>query len=154
MPGAHAAGALVGKAREDVRDTDTNWSGGDGSGGGGGGDAALEGAVTLAGVVPNATVLATKTRPKRVVLLGSDGSRRAFLLKGRDDLRADERLMQVWGRTMWWCRRVGGWCGAWEGQLLMGWPAAYGVSWKPGGRWNVGMQAGMGCPGSQREDGM
>jgi PI-3-kinase-related kinase SMG-1 len=39
-------------------------------------------------------VLPTKTRPKRLRLLANDGSVHAFLLKGRDDLRVDERLMQ------------------------------------------------------------
>jgi hypothetical protein len=39
-------------------------------------------------------VLPTKTRPKRLLMLASDGSIHAFLLKGRDDLRVDERLMQ------------------------------------------------------------
>lgn len=39
-------------------------------------------------------VLPTKTRPKRLLMLASDGSVHAFLLKGRDDLRVDERLMQ------------------------------------------------------------
>jgi hypothetical protein len=40
-------------------------------------------------------VLPTKTRPKRLLMLASDGSIHAFLLKGRDDLRVDERLMQL-----------------------------------------------------------
>jgi PI-3-kinase-related kinase SMG-1 len=39
-------------------------------------------------------VLPTKTRPKRLLLMASDGTVHAFLLKGRDDLRVDERLMQ------------------------------------------------------------
>lgn len=39
-------------------------------------------------------VLPTKTRPKRLLMLASDGSIHAFLLKGRDDLRVDEHLMQ------------------------------------------------------------
>jgi PI-3-kinase-related kinase SMG-1 len=39
-------------------------------------------------------VLPTKTRPKRLLMQASDGSVHAFLLKGRDDLRVDERLMQ------------------------------------------------------------
>ncbi|KAL6760911.1 hypothetical protein V8C86DRAFT_1010253 [Haematococcus lacustris] len=51
--------------------------------------------VTIASVSPRLTVLPTKTRPKRLELVGSDGLSRVFLLKGRDDLRCDERLMQV-----------------------------------------------------------
>jgi phosphatidylinositol kinase/protein kinase (PI-3 family) len=56
-----------------------------------------EDAVTVEGVGPLVLPLATKTRPKKVVLAGSDGRQRAFLLKGREDLRMDERLMQVGG---------------------------------------------------------
>ncbi|EWM21711.1 serine threonine-protein kinase smg1-like protein [Nannochloropsis gaditana] len=41
------------------------------------------------------TVLKTKTRPKKLSLLGSDGREYTYLLKGRDDLRLDERLMQL-----------------------------------------------------------
>jgi len=51
--------------------------------------------VTIAGVFPTLAALPTKTRPKRLELLGSDGAKYVFLLKGRDDLRMDERLMQV-----------------------------------------------------------
>jgi PI-3-kinase-related kinase SMG-1 len=51
--------------------------------------------VTIAGVFPTLSALPTKTRPKRLELLGSDGAKYVFLLKGRDDLRMDERLMQV-----------------------------------------------------------
>ena len=46
-------------------------------------------------VLPDMVALPTKTRPKRLMLLGSDGVRYTYLLKGRDDLRADERIMQV-----------------------------------------------------------
>eukprot|EP00198_Chlamydomonas_reinhardtii_P004149 XP_001693485.1 phosphatidylinositol 3-kinase-related protein kinase [Chlamydomonas reinhardtii] len=53
------------------------------------------GGVSVAGVSSEVTALATKTRPKRVALLGSDGGSYGFLLKGREDLRMDERLMQV-----------------------------------------------------------
>lgn len=63
----------------------------------GGGDGLSDdgsGGLTLAGVSPDVLVLGTKTRPKRLQLLASDGSRHTFLLKGRDDLRVDERLTQ------------------------------------------------------------
>jgi PI-3-kinase-related kinase SMG-1 len=53
------------------------------------------GYVTIMGVHPHLTAIPTKTRPKRIVLLGSDGCDHIFLLKGRDDLRMDERLMQI-----------------------------------------------------------
>jgi PI-3-kinase-related kinase SMG-1 len=51
--------------------------------------------VELASVGPAVRVLPTKTRPKRVVLHGSDGQQYQYLVKGREDLRIDERLMQV-----------------------------------------------------------
>jgi PI-3-kinase-related kinase SMG-1 len=77
----------------------------DGAGGDGDGDedssaGAAAGAgdaggwLSIAAVAPHALALPTKTRPKRLRLLASDGSVHAFLLKGRDDLRVDERLMQ------------------------------------------------------------
>eukprot|EP00775_Hariotina_reticulata_P008457 gene8457-8641_t len=48
----------------------------------------------IAAFDPTVLVLPTKTRPKRLRLLASDGSAHTFLLKGRDDLRVDERVMQ------------------------------------------------------------
>jgi hypothetical protein len=39
------------------------------------------GAVTVAGVEPVVTILKTKTRPKKLALLGSDGRRYTYLLK-------------------------------------------------------------------------
>ncbi|KAK9805272.1 hypothetical protein WJX72_010214 [[Myrmecia] bisecta] len=52
------------------------------------------GVVTVAKVDAHVGVLATKTRPKKLRLTGSDGRVYPFLLKGREDLRMDERLMQ------------------------------------------------------------
>lgn len=49
----------------------------------------------IAGIQDKATVLKTKTRPKKLVFLGVDGSQRTFLLKGREDLRVDQRIMQL-----------------------------------------------------------
>lgn len=43
--------------------------------------AAEAGAVTVAGVAPVVTILKTKTRPKKLALLGSDGRRYMYLLK-------------------------------------------------------------------------
>jgi hypothetical protein len=51
--------------------------------------------LTIEAFGPTALALATKTRPKRIRLLASDGSLHDFLLKGRDDLRMDERIMQI-----------------------------------------------------------
>ena len=41
------------------------------------------------------TVISSKQRPRKLTILGSDGSKHAFLLKGHEDLRQDERVMQV-----------------------------------------------------------
>lgn len=41
------------------------------------------------------TVLQSKQRPRRMSILGSDGHEYHFLLKGHEDLRQDERVMQV-----------------------------------------------------------
>lgn len=43
----------------------------------------------------NMIVIASKQRPKRVLVNTSDGRRQEFLLKGREDLRLDERVMQL-----------------------------------------------------------
>ncbi|KAL7682028.1 putative serine/threonine-protein kinase ATM [Plasmopara halstedii] len=40
------------------------------------------------------TVLRTKTRPKSLEVIGSDGKTYSYLLKAREDLRLDERIMQ------------------------------------------------------------
>lgn len=64
------------------------------------------GALTVCGVAPKVSALATKTRPKRLALLGSDGRRHTYLLKGREDLRLDERLMQVGGWVVVECACV------------------------------------------------
>ncbi|KAG2500586.1 hypothetical protein HYH03_001354 [Edaphochlamys debaryana] len=74
-----------------VADAAGSGSGPSGSGSGSG----PGGGVTVAGVGSRVVALPTKTRPKRVELLGSDGRRYGFLLKGREDLRMDERLMQL-----------------------------------------------------------
>ena len=57
--------------------------------------AATQSWLTIEAFGPTALALATKTRPKRIRLLASDGSLHDFLLKGRDDLRMDERIMQI-----------------------------------------------------------
>ena len=38
-------------------------------------------------------MLPTKTRPKKMMLIGSDGRGYNYLLKGREDLHLDERMM-------------------------------------------------------------
>uniref|UniRef100_A0A7N0T1F2 non-specific serine/threonine protein kinase n=1 Tax=Kalanchoe fedtschenkoi TaxID=63787 RepID=A0A7N0T1F2_KALFE len=55
----------------------------------------LQGIVTVASFSDKVTILSTKTKPKKIVLLGSDGESYTYLLKGREDLRLDARIMQL-----------------------------------------------------------
>jgi FKBP12-rapamycin complex-associated protein len=43
------------------------------------------------------TVISSKQRPRKISLNGSDGVSYAFLLKGHEDMRQDERVMQLFG---------------------------------------------------------
>ncbi|EXJ69012.1 FKBP12-rapamycin complex-associated protein [Cladophialophora psammophila CBS 110553] len=43
------------------------------------------------------TVIPSKQRPRKMTLKGSDGVSYAFLLKGHEDIRQDERVMQLFG---------------------------------------------------------
>lgn len=56
---------------------------------------AIQGIVTIASFSEHVTILPTKTRPKKLVILGSDGQTYPYLLKGREDLRLDARIMQL-----------------------------------------------------------
>lgn len=40
-------------------------------------------------------VITSKQRPRKLTIHGNDGEDYAFLLKGHEDLRQDERVMQV-----------------------------------------------------------
>ncbi|CAN4107619.1 unnamed protein product [Withania somnifera] len=40
-------------------------------------------------------ILSTKTKPKKIVIVGSNGEKYTYLLKGREDLRLDARIMQL-----------------------------------------------------------
>ncbi|VDM82762.1 unnamed protein product, partial [Strongylus vulgaris] len=51
--------------------------------------------VTIDRVVKNALVLPTKTRPKKIAFIGSEGKEHMFLFKGQEDLHLDERIMQL-----------------------------------------------------------
>ena len=44
-----------------------------------------------------AQVINSKQRPRKLTIYGSDGSEYQFLLKGHEDLRQDERVMQLFG---------------------------------------------------------
>jgi FKBP12-rapamycin complex-associated protein len=43
------------------------------------------------------SVISSKQRPRKISLNGSDGTAYAFLLKGHEDIRQDERVMQLFG---------------------------------------------------------
>ncbi|KAJ1444226.1 kinase-like domain-containing protein, partial [Pelagophyceae sp. CCMP2097] len=45
---------------------------------------------------PVVRVIRSKQRPRRIGICGSDGETRDFLLKGHEDLRQDERVMQLY----------------------------------------------------------
>lgn len=55
----------------------------------------LSGTVTIGSFSEQVTILSTKTKPKKLVILGSDGETYTYLLKGREDLRLDARIMQL-----------------------------------------------------------
>lgn len=51
--------------------------------------------VTIASFSPKLLVFTSKQRPRKLTIHGSDGEEYTFLLKGHEDLRLDERVMQV-----------------------------------------------------------
>ena len=51
--------------------------------------------VTIASFAAQLTVITSKQRPRKCTIYGSDGVEYTFLLKGHEDLRQDERVMQV-----------------------------------------------------------
>ncbi|KAH7427558.1 hypothetical protein KP509_10G049100 [Ceratopteris richardii] len=53
--------------------------------------------ITITGFAPQLIVIASKQRPRKCTIHGSDGEDHAFLLKGHEDLRQDERVMQLFG---------------------------------------------------------
>lgn len=53
--------------------------------------------VRIAGFCPTVQVINSKQRPRRLIIYGSDGREHTFLLKGHEDLRQDERVMQLFG---------------------------------------------------------
>ena len=50
--------------------------------------------ISVVGVDVDVEVLASKTKPKKFALVGSDGKRHSYLVKGHEDLHLDERIMQ------------------------------------------------------------
>lgn len=49
---------------------------------------------TISGIADEAEILSSLQRPKKIVLLGSDGIEHPFLCKPKDDLRKDARMME------------------------------------------------------------
>ncbi|KAI3710823.1 hypothetical protein L2E82_40617 [Cichorium intybus] len=49
---------------------------------------------TISGISDEAEVLSSLQRPKKIILVGSDGIKRPFLCKPKDDLRKDARMME------------------------------------------------------------
>ncbi|XP_029946461.1 serine/threonine-protein kinase SMG1 isoform X1 [Salarias fasciatus] len=58
------------------------------------GEASACDAVTIQSVGNTITILPTKTKPKKLFFLGSDGHNYPYLFKGLEDLHLDERIMQ------------------------------------------------------------
>lgn len=50
---------------------------------------------SIASFSPRIYVIASKQRPRRIKIRGADGNLYQFLLKGQEDLRQDERVMQL-----------------------------------------------------------
>lgn len=48
-------------------------------------------------VSPSLNVITSKQRPRKLSIFGSNGVEFMFLLKGHEDLRQDERVMQLFG---------------------------------------------------------
>ncbi|XP_023677609.2 serine/threonine-protein kinase SMG1 isoform X1 [Paramormyrops kingsleyae] len=58
------------------------------------GEVSATDAVTIQSVGNTITILPTKTKPKKLYFLGSDGRNYPYLFKGLEDLHLDERIMQ------------------------------------------------------------
>jgi FKBP12-rapamycin complex-associated protein len=53
--------------------------------------------VKIESFLPTLSVMSSKQRPRRLNIKGSDGKEYQYLLKGHEDLRQDERVMQLFG---------------------------------------------------------
>eukprot|EP00899_Mesostigma_viride_P025256 jgi/Mesvir1/5915/Mv00684-RA.1 len=53
--------------------------------------------VTIHSFAPQLLVITSKQRPRKFTIHGGDGNEYVFLLKGHEDLRQDERVMQLFG---------------------------------------------------------
>ncbi|KAL0251106.1 hypothetical protein GEMRC1_000320 [Eukaryota sp. GEM-RC1] len=62
-----------------------------------GGYAVNKKAVNIFKFLPRLSIYPSKQRPRRLHVIGDDGHKYDYLLKGREDLRQDERVMQLYG---------------------------------------------------------
>jgi FKBP12-rapamycin complex-associated protein len=53
--------------------------------------------ISIVSFNPVASVIQSKQRPRRLIIVGSDGTDYTYLLKGHEDMRQDERVMQLFG---------------------------------------------------------
>jgi len=53
--------------------------------------------ISVSRFFPKVCVVKSKQRPRKLGLIGSDGETYAYLLKGKEDIRQDERVMQLFG---------------------------------------------------------
>eukprot|EP01083_Nonionella_stella_P006217 18090_1 len=53
--------------------------------------------ISIERFIPTLKVMESKQRPRRLGIIGSNGIEYTFLLKGHEDLRLDERVMQLFG---------------------------------------------------------
>ncbi|CAF1458889.1 unnamed protein product [Adineta ricciae] len=53
--------------------------------------------ITIRNIHSNVKIITSKQRPRKISMMGSDGFQYTFLLKGHEDLRQDERVMQLFG---------------------------------------------------------
>ncbi|OTF77170.1 serine/threonine-protein kinase mTOR-like protein [Euroglyphus maynei] len=53
--------------------------------------------IRIAKVEPQLNIIISKQRPRKLTIKGSNGHNYMFLLKGHEDLRQDERVMQLFG---------------------------------------------------------
>jgi FKBP12-rapamycin complex-associated protein len=53
--------------------------------------------ISIKSFSPLASVISSKQRPRKLAMLGSDGVSYDFVLKGHEDIRQDERVMQLFG---------------------------------------------------------
>jgi FKBP12-rapamycin complex-associated protein len=53
--------------------------------------------VRIRHISPILNVIASKQRPRKLSIIGDNGEEYQFLLKGHEDLRQDERVMQLFG---------------------------------------------------------